>query len=924
MKNFLLKNKEIIIEIVVFTIIIGVLFLILNFNDGTLGVLKSDFRGQHIRLIDYQRNSFWQTHDLFPQITFNFGASQSMVDLYYYGMYNPLIVLSFFFPFISTMYWMQLVTMIIMILSFVAMNILLRRFNIDRKYVLIISVLCAFTPGILFHLSYHVMFTYYYPIMILSFVGIDMLLKDNKKWLFIICVALIFYTNFFFALIIGFVQLVFFIACLNYQFDFNLKEKINKYKQLIFSYLIGILIGMFTFIPQALALFGGSRVDKTIPSLDIINLLNIEKLIFDPYSLALGILGLFVLILAFLNYKNKFSLLLSISCTLVLLLEHFNYLLNVFQYTHSKIYIYLVPLLLFLLAYLLNNKKIKYKNIALGISSVIVLIYLINMEHLEFLNVNVVAFICLIIAQIIMMVLLINYKDKYKYFVVISLIACIASILNYAPHYITKEQYRDEIVRSKKIRKGYIAKKEDDFYRDNYSSNFSNAINNFSPLIYTSIINNEYMDFYNYFIEIEKRKNNRHISTTTIANILFSNITSVNKYLLNENDKARPFIYGVEKNNLNSLSDLKKIEGLNRLIALNEGFFVDGNYNEYKENKTEVKQVTSSKENIIFKKTSTINLDIPKQYWKKGVFIIEINALNENLERAEVSIGEHISVIRGENKYNEPIVDKSVFHLNTDGSIKNISIKFQGSNNKYDKVNVKFIEYNDFRNNLLEYVEASDIKIDYNKSYNFSLNMASNGYLGTSIFYDDGFIIKDNGKEIKKEKVNNNFLGAKLEKGKHNIVIEFKIKGFNEGMVLTIIGLFALGLIMVNEIKFLNRPFFRFVIVGAFNTVNYFIGYTILLNFIPYLIAHVLAFIYSAFVSYFLTAVYTFKTKPTFKTFIAFPLTFIPNLLMSSVGTAFIVELGLISKSIASLVVMIMIIPITFIINKFIFKKDDK
>jgi len=116
-----------------------------------------------------------------------------------------------------------------------------------------------------------------------------------------------------------------------------------------------------------------------------------------------------------------------------------------------------------------------------------------------------------------------------------------------------------------------------------------------------------------------------------------------------------------------------------------------------------------------------------------------------------------------------------------------------------------------------------------------------------------------------------------------------------------------------------NGYLIRFIIVGGINTLNYFVIFRLLLLISTYIVAHVFAFLLSAFISYFLTCMFTFKKKPSWGSFIKFPLTFLPNFIMSFVGTIIFVEWLNIDDRFASLIVMIAIIPITFIINKLIF-----
>ena len=88
----------------------------------------------------------------------------------------------------------------------------------------------------------------------------------------------------------------------------------------------------------------------------------------------------------------------------------------------------------------------------------------------------------------------------------------------------------------------------------------------------------------------------------------------------------------------------------------------------------------------------------------------------------------------------------------------------------------------------------------------------------------------------------------------------------------------------------LDKKFLKFVVVGVINTLNYSLVYLMLLNIMNYLVAHILAFLFSALCSYFLTTYFTFSQKPSWETFIRFPLTFLPNFIMSSLGVFILVE----------------------------------
>lgn len=140
--------------------------------------------------------------------------------------------------------------------------------------------------------------------------------------------------------------------------------------------------------------------------------------------------------------------------------------------------------------------------------------------------------------------------------------------------------------------------------------------------------------------------------------------------------------------------------------------------------------------------------------------------------------------------------------------------------------------------------------------------------------------------------------------------------------LVAIIFLTIISLYIVKKIKFIDVPEIRFVIVGVLNTEIYYISFLFLNNILLYIWAHIISFLISALISFFLTTMYTFNAKPTLINLIKFPLTFLPNLLLSTIGTTIIVNMGLIEEKYASLIVMILIIPITYLVGKLLYKKE--
>lgn len=120
----------------------------------------------------------------------------------------------------------------------------------------------------------------------------------------------------------------------------------------------------------------------------------------------------------------------------------------------------------------------------------------------------------------------------------------------------------------------------------------------------------------------------------------------------------------------------------------------------------------------------------------------------------------------------------------------------------------------------------------------------------------------------------------------------------------------------------LNTEFSRFVVVGVINTLTYYSIYLVLhkLAGMPYLLAHILGFLISLNVSFFLNSYVTYRVKPTLKKYIYFPLTQVVNISVSTVLIYIFVEFFHLSSFIAPFGAVLFTVPITFIVSSRIMK----
>lgn len=124
------------------------------------------------------------------------------------------------------------------------------------------------------------------------------------------------------------------------------------------------------------------------------------------------------------------------------------------------------------------------------------------------------------------------------------------------------------------------------------------------------------------------------------------------------------------------------------------------------------------------------------------------------------------------------------------------------------------------------------------------------------------------------------------------------------------------------RINRLNTEFSRFVVVGVINTITYYSIYLVLHKLVgmPYLFAHILGFLISLNISFFLNSYVTYKVKPTIKKYLYFPLTQVVNISVSTFLIYVFVEFVHLSSYVAPFGAVLFTVPITFIVSSRILK----
>ncbi|CAI3040271.1 flippase GtxA [Staphylococcus aureus] len=117
----------------------------------------------------------------------------------------------------------------------------------------------------------------------------------------------------------------------------------------------------------------------------------------------------------------------------------------------------------------------------------------------------------------------------------------------------------------------------------------------------------------------------------------------------------------------------------------------------------------------------------------------------------------------------------------------------------------------------------------------------------------------------------------------------------------------------------------NFIIVGGINTLNYYVVYLLLLKLlhIEYMISHITGFLVAFVISYYLNCYFVYRVKPTWRKFISFPITQIVNVSLQTVLLYVFVSWLNLPAEIAPFAGLVITIPITFVLSKWILKDSN-
>ena len=791
LKNFFKKRYKDIIILLLLVITYFVLYLLLTKNGTYYFASSKDFDVQHYLLPEYLRKIFISNHDLVPSFSFNLASGTNIFNLAYYGLFNPIFLLSFLFYKIRMLDYVIVMMRIIVLLSTFLIYFYLRKNEYSYKTSFICSFLFLCSGPLIFHSHRHIMFIDYFPFLLLGFLGTDLYINKKKSLLLIISIFLMILTSYFYS--VSGICVLFLYGIYKYisiTKNTKFKDIIKFCIGLVIRYIPSVLAAAFLLIPTAFALFNGRSSNSNLNLFkELFSIKN--NLLYQSYNMGLTIISLISIIYFIFkgNKANRFLAIILFVCSFISLPS---FILNGFLYVDGKSLIPFIPLVIILVAEFLESTLL---------------------------------------------------KTKYKYFVILSLI-----ISSFIMCFTVNRG-------DKLIPKNFINHKEEDIYKDKVSGLINNNeiyriksdllgkdyinrvtnINEYKTTSYLSSNNKYYDNLYKYYFEnplsyrnsmMFSSSNNllyeiymgeKYVFSRDDYNNIYKKIDNYNNVNVYENEYVLSIGYAT--NNTININDYKKLKYPDNIInAL--GTIVsnkDTNINIKKSKEIDMDYTIVDSNNIQYEKTQDgyivkskdngfLRLESNQDFNDKLLVIqFEVddkyNCMYNDL-RIDINSINNVLTCKNWKYYN----DNNIFSYTIFDNPNTLNINFVKGTYKIHNIKLYIIDYRDI---LSSNDNIYPMIIDKNKSdhdtITGNINTFEDSYFTASIPYDKGLVVKVDSKMVKYELTNGAFIGFPLKKGKHTIEISYIPQGYYLGLIVSIMGLLSFVGIVVYERRRLNE-----------------------------------------------------------------------------------------------------------------------
>ena len=363
---------------VILTGIFGLVLLVIFFtHPGCVYGSQTDWSNQHFEIPEYFRTRFYATGNLFPDFALHLGGGQNIYNFAYYGLYSPVILLSYAFPWLSMANYIMISHILLTLLSAILCYFWLRKWFPPKRALYAVALFLLSAP-LIFHSHHHIMFVNYFPFLFWGLFSVHKALEKRFSLGLIISSVCVILTSFFFSVGAFLTLILYGIFLTLYQHQIHIRKQLLRTGCILCSHLLlAILISAFLLLPVTWTLLSGRDASDTAISLWRILMpsVHVRYLAYSPFSPGLTSIGI-LSAAAMIQIPERSYRFLSATFLTCIFFPAILYFMNGTMYLDPKAYIPLLPLLVLLCGFFLSQlhaKQIHRKHTAILFAAILVL-----------------------------------------------------------------------------------------------------------------------------------------------------------------------------------------------------------------------------------------------------------------------------------------------------------------------------------------------------------------------------------------------------------------------------------------------------------------------------------------------------------------------------------------------------------------------
>lgn len=801
---------------------------------GRYGVFASsvDWISQHSVFPDYFRQQFYETGQLFLEFAPNLGGGQNIYNFSYYGLYSPVILLSYLLPFIKMSDYLMGASVACLAASVLLMYRWLEVQGFAPAVRLTVSVMFLLAGPMIFHSYRHVMFVNYMPFLCMAFLGIDRYYRSGHRGLYMAGVFLMIMTSFYFS--IGGLL----VLALYGVFSCPSRRRFAFF-HLIPTTIAAVLASGVLLVPTALVLLmrNGSAGTVDMQKLLIPNA-SPTRFVYGSYGVGLTTLTLTALWTELWDKERRW---LCLGCLVVLLLPVFTWLLNGGLYARDKALIPFLPLLCLLTAVYLQKQQEREISFSVSLTGYLITMSLCAFYFLRDSGTNTEMWYLLLVESGLLLICFLCYwRWRYLVLLLAPPILCLAMfggvLHSRQGKILEREVYMAETDAALGMKISEVLQAESGMYRLEQGGGYTQRHADLNRVwnsrqwitsVYSSSYQQEYQRFREEAFKVEEPFRNEMMQAAS-KNPLFHKFMGV-KYVVERDEDTgeiqvdtrehtAPVIYATDR--LISPKSYMQLDfPYNQIALMQYAVAAGGNWQDTDweqelcacakktcvsiSEHTGLKKIGSSyhiqSDQTIKAKLSVSDEPTQVQRLLYLQFQVKNNRSGKDVTVTVNGIRNRLSA-RSHIYYNGNTTFTYVTALSPSKTDVNIS---------FGAGNYEIFGLQSFLGNaeLLEdeslYCSAFQPDWTATKGNRIcgDIQVEQPGFLITSIPYDRGFQVLIDGTRTAVQRVNTAFLGAPISAGTHRIEICYRAPGARAGKLMSCIGILLWGLLLVLDCR---------------------------------------------------------------------------------------------------------------------------